>query len=50
MNLIIFNNIIHVTLVIFIYIIVHIDIKGLNFLDLHFMENEFSETKMKKNF
>ena len=52
MNLIISNNIIHITLVIYIYIyiIVYIDIKELFFLDLHFRETEFPETKMKKNF
>ena len=33
-----------------IYIIVYIDIKELFFLDLHFRETEFPETKMKKNF
>ena len=48
MNLIISNNIIHITLV--IYIIVYIDIKELFFFDLHFRETEFPETKMKKNF
>ena len=47
MNLIISNNIIHIP---YIYIIVYIDIKELFFLDLHFRETEFPETKMKKNF